>query len=156
MLESDPQARLDGLNCQIPDDFPEMSGERKADFLIDILGPWYASYYATWFRYANAKPNCVCVLRYSELRTDPARTLMRAVAHAGLARTRKQCRAALDQVWAVRNEYRFNKGEDGRGARYFTPEHIARLERILGAYSHLAPHRDDLLTSGRSGIAQAV
>jgi hypothetical protein len=156
MLESDPEARKDGLNCQIPDDFPSMTAARKADFLLDILGPWYGSYFATWFRYASEAPNRVCVLHYSELRADPVRTLMRAVAHAGLARTREQCRIALDQAWAVRDECRFNKGEDGRGARYFTPEHIARLERILGAYSHLAPHRDELLSFTRPALAQAV
>jgi hypothetical protein len=39
MLESDPESRKDGLNCLIPDDFPEMAQTRKADFLIDILGP---------------------------------------------------------------------------------------------------------------------
>ena len=155
MLEGDPQARLDGLNCLIPVDFTAMMPERKADFLIDILGPWYVSFFASWFRYAAQAPSQVRILSYREFREDPARALMRAVAHAGLARTREQCRAALDETWNIRGECRFNKGEEGRGAQYFSPEQIARLDRMLSAYSHLAPHRDELLALGQP-LAQAV
>lgn len=155
MLESDPQARKEGLNCLIPDDFAMMTAERKADFLVDILGPWYASFFATWFRYAAEAPSQVRILSYREFREDPVRTLMRAVAHAGLGRTREQCRAALDKTWGIRGECRFNRGEEGRGALYFSPDHIARLDRMLGAYSHLAPHRDELLSLGQP-LAQAV
>src|ERR1700722_10242329 len=48
MLESEETALRDGLNCLFPANFPTLSRERKADFLVDILAPWYASYYATW------------------------------------------------------------------------------------------------------------
>ena len=156
MLESDPQARMDGLNCLIPENFIEMSLGMKADFLVDILGPWYASFFASWFCYAARRPERVCILRYREFREKPVETLMRAVAHAGLARPREVCRAAFDAAWDARRECRFNKGEEGRGARYFTPEHIARLRRMLGAYSNLAPHMDELLSFEEEAFAQAV
>lgn len=41
-----------GINCTIPVDFRQMPADRKADFMIDVVGPWYAGYYATWMDYA--------------------------------------------------------------------------------------------------------
>jgi hypothetical protein len=156
MLESDPESLKEGLNGPIPEHFRELSGEAKADFLIDMLGPWYVGYYATWMRYAAGNPERVCVLRYGEFRSDPARALMRAVAHSRLARTRAQCQAALDRAWGERERYRYNKGEEGRGARYFAPRHIERLARMIGAYPHLAPHAEELLAFAPSPLARAV
>jgi hypothetical protein len=156
MLEADSEARRDGLNCLIPADFPEMPHEARADFMVDIVAPWYASFFATWFAYAKASPARVCMLRYREFRADPVAALMRATAHAGLARTRQQCRAALDKTWIIRGECRYNKGEEGRGAHYFTAEQIERLSRMLNAYSHLAPHREELLALEAPVLAQAV
>src|SRR6201999_2542811 len=98
-------------NCLIPENFPELSTAAKADFVIDMLGPWYASFFATWIRYAEEKPDRALILRYGEFKTDPVRTLMRALSHARLPRTPAQCRAALDLAWKERDECRYNKAE---------------------------------------------
>src|ERR1700744_4404698 len=42
MLEKDPAARAEGLNCQIPSDFLSFDRARKLDFMIDVIAPWYA------------------------------------------------------------------------------------------------------------------
>ncbi len=156
MLESDPQALQDGLNCIIPDDFPALSREAKADFLVDILGPWYASYFASWFAYAAEAPERVCILSYDDFRADPADVLKRALAHAGVPRSRAVCEAALAKAWSVRDECRYNKAESGRGARAFSPAHIARLARMLGAYRVLAPHMDALLHGSYAVLPKAI
>jgi hypothetical protein len=156
MLMKDEEARKDGLNCRIPENFHLLPDARKADFLIDIISPWYASYFATWTEYADANPDRVCILTYDEFTADPAGTLMRAVAHAGLPRTREHCQQAIETVWKVRNDYRFNKGESGRSASYFTAEHIERLGRMLDYYPALANQRDELLGKIPFVIAKAA
>jgi hypothetical protein len=145
MLENDPEARKDGLNCLIPDNFPEFTREAKADFLVDIIAPWYASYYASWIGYDAERPGAVCMLQYDDFRADPAGELARALAHAGVPRARPICESALAKAWSVRDECRYNKAEAGRGARYFSPAHVARLRRMLGTYRVLGPHIDALL-----------
>jgi hypothetical protein len=151
MLMKDPAAMLDGLNCRIPENFRHFSHEKKADFLIDILGPWYASYFATWMEYAQDDPSAVCVLTYREFCEDPAGTLQRAVAHVGLPRSHEECSKALDKVWERRDQFRFNKGQtEGRSGGYFSPDHIARLGRMLDFYPILAAHRAELLDTGES------
>ncbi|HVU21534.1 MAG TPA: sulfotransferase domain-containing protein [Rhizomicrobium sp.] len=156
MLETDPEARKDGLNCQIPENFPDLPSQTKANFLVDIMGPWYASFFATWVRYEDEYPDRALILRYSEFKSDPVQTLARALSHSRLPRSPALCRAALDKAWSERDLCRYNKGEEGRGARYFTPDHIARLRRMLGAYTHLELYEDELLSIARPALAQAV
>ncbi|MBN9532101.1 MAG: sulfotransferase domain-containing protein [Alphaproteobacteria bacterium] len=148
MLETDSVARLDGLNCRIPQNFTDMPRADKADFIVDILGPWYASFFATWFAYAEQSPERVCFLTYDEFRADPAETLARALAHAGVEQPQEVCEQALETVWEKRADFRFNKGETGRGLSYFSSQQIDRLRRQLGHYEILAPHIEMLLRAG--------
>jgi hypothetical protein len=114
------------------------------------------SFFATWIRYANVSPSRVRIISYRDFHADPARALMRAVVHAGLARTRAQCLAAIEKTWGLRGEVRFNRGEEGRGEQYFSVEQIERLERVLDGYSHLAPLKGELLALSRPALARAV
>lgn len=155
MVGKDPNLPM-GLSFLVPTRFPSMTHEEKADLMIDMAGPWYVNYFATWMRYIQSDPDRVCVLHYHDFKSDPAAVLEKALAHARLPRSREQCQAALDSVWEERNDYRFNKGERGRGDRYFTPAHIARLERMLGHYEILAPLTDELLGRGAFAAAEAA
>jgi hypothetical protein len=145
MIETDEDARRDGLNCEIPDDFPARSKAQKADFLIDIMGPWYASYYATWLGYAKSEPDRVLVLRYADFKSDSVQTLSQILAHSGLGRPYAECKDAIDTAWRERDELRFNKGEKGRGKGYFSDDHIARLSRMLSHYPAADALKDELL-----------
>jgi hypothetical protein len=147
MLDTDAGARLEGLNCLIPQNFLAMSAEDKADFVIDVLGPWYASYFATWLDYAKQSPDRVCVLTYAEFCETPAATLAKALAHAGIPRTHEQCQQALNRVWQERGKFRFNQGQSGRGGSYFNAEQISRIARMVSHYGQIAPWRDQLLAA---------
>ena len=126
------------LNAQVPDHFVDMDKKAKGDFLIDMFGPWYASYYASWFTCAEEVPERVLVLDYDAFRTDPAATLERLLAHSGVPRSREQCAVALEAVWEGRTSFRFNRGISGRGAERFTADQIERLKRQLSYYPNLA------------------
>ncbi len=145
MLANEPEARLEGLNCRIPRAYAEMTRERQADFLIDILGPWYASYFATWLAYAEDSPGRVCVLHYDAFVADPAAALRTALAHSGMERSAKVCRGAIAENWEDRGAMRFNKGVSGRGHEYFSQAQIGRLERMLAYYDLPAARREVLV-----------
>jgi hypothetical protein len=134
MLENDPAARTEGLNCAIPEGFLTMSRDDKADFLTDILAPWYASYFASWLDFAADSPERVCVLTYRDFLANPAAALHAALAHARLAQPLIVCQAAVNKVWKERLEHRFNHGVEGRGRRYFSTSRIARMARLLSHY----------------------
>ena len=144
MLDADPVARADGLNCLIPHDFVSLSREEKADFMVDIVAPWYASYFATWKDYADAAPQTVCVQRYADFVANPVGAVHGALLHAGFRTPREKCEAAAELVWGKRDKYRFNKGVAGRGREYFSPAHLERLARMLSIYKQLKPWMGEL------------
>jgi hypothetical protein len=145
MLDGDSASPDNWLNIRLPPHYAAMEEEARGDFLVDMMGPWYASYFATWLEYAAAAPDRVCLVRYDDFRADPAATLEAMLAHAGLARSRSECRMALDAVWEERGQFRFNRGVSGRGRTRFSPAQIARLERQLAFYPGLAGWRDALI-----------
>ena len=134
MLDREPGALRQGLNCAIPAEWPNWEDARKADFMIDILAPWYASFYATWLDYAGRKQNPVCLLRYADFLADPASVLEKLLRHAGLKAMRSDCEDIIDAIWADRLQLRFSQGLEGRAVGYFRAEHRARLERTLSHY----------------------
>ena len=146
MLESDETALRDGLNCLFPANFLSLTRERKADFLVDILAPWYASYCATWLDYAVQSPERICVLRYEELLPEPDLALEKALSHAGVPRPHDICHAAIEGAWEERHNLRFNRGEQGRGRTYFSWRHIARIAQMLSYYPVLDGMNDLLLS----------
>jgi hypothetical protein len=145
MLEGD-QCSDNWVNCQLPANFISMNDDDKADFLIDILAPWYASYFATWLSYAEESPDRVCVLRYRDFLDDSAGTLQAALRHAGIERSRDECQRAIDVTWRERRLHRFNRGVEGRGHARFKKHHIERLETMLFRHYGLSKYRDDLLS----------
>jgi hypothetical protein len=145
MLDSDEEARKDGLNCHIPLNFPELPAEAKADFMIDVVGPWYVNYYAGWLDYAARRPDGLLVLDYQDLHDEPETVLQTVVAHMGCPRTLEDCMIASSYVWKNRGEYRYNKGELGRGRKYFTPAHVDRLALLMRHYPILEAYKGELL-----------
>jgi hypothetical protein len=144
MLERS-SAQHQGINCTIPADFRDMPADRKADFLVDIVGPWYAGYYATWLDYARQKPGRVCALAYADFVNQPAATLETLLLHAGIPRTQAQCQAAIDAVWKERAGHRFNEGVEGRSHQYFSIRHFERIGRMLSYYPSTVLSRAELV-----------
>lgn len=145
MLESDDEALRQGLNCHIPSGFRFLSRNAKADFLIDILGPWYMNFYAGWLAYAAASPGRVHIIAFRELMDDPVATVAQCLVHVGLPATSQAIDTAVQYAWEKRQNLRFNRGESGRGALYFRPTHLHRLARMLGHYRELDAYRGDIL-----------
>jgi len=146
MLEPDPLSPDNWLNIRLPENYLSLAQEGKGDFLVDMMGPWYASYFATWLDYAAQAPERVLMLDYDRFRADPATALERLLDHSCLPRSRRECQDALDGVWQDRSIYRYNKGVSGRAGVRFTPAQIARLGRQVDFYPALAPIRDMLIS----------
>ena len=145
MVEASDDPQDHAINCLIPADFARMPDGEKADFLIDLIAPWYVSYYATWRSYLANAPAGACILRYTEFLADPGGELARALEFAGLPRDRETCRKAIESTWSERAIFRFNQGVAGRGAGYFTRAQLERLRRMLSLYPQLDDWRADLL-----------
>lgn len=145
MLRADPQSPDNWLNLRLPPHYAAMDEAEQSDFLVDMMGPWYASYFATWMEYADQAPQRVCVLDYGDFKRDPVTALETMLAHAGLARPRAECESALQSVWEERASFRFNQGISGRGRARFSAAQHTRLQRQLAFYPGLAGMADRLI-----------
>ena len=56
------------------------------------MGPWYASYFATWLAFADEAPGCVLILNYDDFRTDPVTVLENCWHIHGCRAARKNAR----------------------------------------------------------------
>lgn len=140
-----PESRAENISGVVPDAFPTFSSACKADFMIDMIGPWYINYFATWLTYAAQHPAAVLVLHFSSWLADPLGTLQLCLEHAGVPKPEAVCSAALDGCWKERGELRFNKGAAGRGRSYFTTAHIERLAHLMDNFPILGNYRAELL-----------
>jgi hypothetical protein len=145
MLEPDPLMPNNWLNLIVPSHYSSLDDEAKSDFLVEMMAPWYASYFATWADYAVRAPDRVLVLSYDALRADPIAVLQSLLLHSGLPRSPDRCRAALGVAWEERAHYRFNKGVSGRGRIRFNSRQIAQLQRQLDFYPELDAWREALI-----------
>lgn len=144
-LEDQPLRPDKWLNIKVPSGYPAFSAERKGDFIIELIAPWYVSFFSTWWDYAK-KDARVLFLDYDDFRTDPAANLERLLTHSHVPRSRQQCQAALDEVWGERAVFRFNKGISGRGETRFTPAQMDRLRRMIAYYADLEPIAERLIS----------
>lgn len=147
MLETDPVARAQCLNCVVPDSFVELSHAQKAHFILDVIAPWYASYFASWKSFVDEAAEQVCVLRYQDFCRSPENSIQMALAHAGFAVSRDACTEALGKVWPRRNDFRYNKGTVGRAKSYFDARQLAEIARKLSHYPQLKEWAPDLMGS---------
>jgi hypothetical protein len=145
MLNAEPITPELWVNSLIPENFATLDPGTQADFIVDIMAPWYASYFATWLDYAAHYPKRVCVLRYRDFKRDPVTTLRLLLAHSGIESSDYMCRRAVEIAWKERAQLRFNMGEQGRGATRFHGGHIAHLETMLFRHYDLSVFRGDLL-----------
>ena len=74
MLEDGPLLPEKWLNMRVPQNYPALDAAARADFVIDMMAPWYMSYFSTWLEYAWGNDH-VLVLDYEGFRADPATTL---------------------------------------------------------------------------------
>lgn len=131
MLDTEGVSPAHWINAAIPVRFVDWDFSRRADFMIDVIVPWYASYFATWLDYHRQAPKRVCVLRFDDLVEDPASVLEVLLAHSRIVRPYKACELATNTAWQERNENRFNKGEQGRGITMLSTAQKRRIERLL-------------------------
>jgi hypothetical protein len=147
MLDCDHLSSDNWINLQVPPHFTAMTTGEKGDFLIQMMAPWYVSYFSTWLAYAREAPGRVLLLDYDGFRADPVAALQSILDHSRLPQSRDACARALEAVWEDRASFRYNQGVSGRGHGRFSMLQIARLKRQLAFYPDLVPMADWLIPS---------
>lgn len=117
--------------------FRELSEERRKDYFVRNMGPWYVRYYASWLVAARDEALPVRFLEYERFRADAAATLREVLDFQGLAVRDEAIAGALAQAGRERTSLRFRKGVSGRGRELFGEERLGWLRELTGAYPGL-------------------
>jgi hypothetical protein len=145
MIEDDPQMPI-GFSFLLPPGFAAMPAPRRADILIDVMGPWYAQFYASWKAFAEAAPDRVLFTDYRDFCSDPADVLEQVLAHARAPQSFVRCEQAIATVWQERALFRCNRERPHHQAAPFTAAQLLRLERFVSYYATLDDWHDFLVT----------
>ena len=105
------------------------SDEEMADYLIDMVVPWYINFYVSWQDFPQRLQ-----LTYEQVRSDTAGCLEEIVSVARLNMSIQDIELAIEE--AMNKPIRLNKGVSGRGAS-FTDEHRQRAARYAAYYPHV-------------------
>ena len=122
------------FNAFIPytDQFLQLDHSRQLDMIVDVLMPWFFSFYVTWHdacRFGNCPASW---LTYEQFLADKPGAIMAILAKHGIHRTREQVQGACDACNSDRN--RVNKGVAGRGRQELSDDQLARLRAMADYY----------------------
>jgi hypothetical protein len=115
----------------IPVDFQSWNKERKINFIIDFILPWYANFISCWAEYSGP----MLTLTYGEAMKNPGETIGRIASAAGLVVSAADIERAMAPLDAETT--RFNVGRVGRGFEMLSRAQVARIRQMFSYYSSI-------------------
>ena len=116
------------LSFDVDDSLLRRDRAAQLDALIDIVGPWYAGFYAGWVRADIDK----LWLSYADVVADPSVSVGKVLDYYGIDRAPYAIERATRQ--ARGGQVRFNVGRGGRGREFLSTAQRDRLRRLAGHF----------------------
>lgn len=118
------------------DAFRAGSPDEQMDMIIDLYGPWYFAFAASWEEVDAEKTHPVHFLRYEDMIADEPAVFADALTFLDSSLDRAAIDAALAEVYGgPKTVYRFNVGKSGRGRDELTK---GQLDRLVTLGRHFA------------------
>lgn len=119
----------------LPEDFLNWEDDRRYDYMICFMLPWYLKFFKSWLRYENFAAAWV---RYEDFSRDNLATLRQVVAQLGLDPSDPSLQEKQDPGERLTRR-RFNKGVSGRGRENLTARQWQRIEEMVALFEIPAP-----------------
>ena len=124
-----PMAYMDELS------WTSLSPSEKLSFVVDMVVPWYFSFYCGWMTSPLLNTGRVHVSTYERLRENPVGALTDILAFLGETRGEDELRKSL--AACERKKTRKNKGICGRGRSELTTQQMDTIRNYAGYYRGL-------------------
>lgn len=121
------EERIVGPTAYIPKDYFRWTDTEKTEFIIDMMIPWYFSFYVGWLDCQSA-----AWVDYDDLVTDPMATLLKASDTLDLNLTRSDIQSALDG--ASQQFTKKGTAQRGRGEQLLTKAQKDRIRKFASYY----------------------
>jgi hypothetical protein len=120
---------LDIPQAYVPRNFRSLTAEQQYDYIIDLIVPWYASFFASWSEYEGPAIR----LRYKELVQNFPGAIERILRAIGFGASPGEIETALTKVNPT--EKRFNVGRIGRGMESLSGPQIERIRQQFSFFA---------------------
>lgn len=131
--------RLDNLPAVYPPgDFLTFSPSRQLDFVIDMVIPWYITYYVSWCQAEKQKQIEFLWVVYEELVADWGTGIRRILDFFGMQKPDVAIARAIETTRAEPKERtRLNVGVPGRAHALLSDSQRERIVRLTQYYPHV-------------------
>jgi len=119
----------------IDQEFLGYDNERQLQFIIDMILPWYFSFYVSWCQAEGLTAENKLLVNYDELLRDTQGTLGKILEYLGESRSPAEIERAMAQ--AKRKDTVKNKAVIGRGNIMLNELHKAKIRELRQYYSHI-------------------
>lgn len=121
----------------VDETFFELSEKKQIDMVIDMIVPWFFSFYASWFTFLQQSDHKnVFIVSYEEMKKDTHKTLQKILSQLNLSCTDDELKRAIEGSDSGSNFTRKNKAIIGRGSSLST-EQRERILKFAGYYPHI-------------------
>ena len=141
MLEKDKEQGIvarDDFVLQSHTSYHEMTPEERRWHLVHVAPVWYSRFYSYWIRYSDE-----CIERsiklplwtkFDELKDRPISLLSKIARHVDPKHeySKKEVTAAHRKSVDSKKQLRFNKGQSGRGAKFFNDAEQETILKLMG------------------------
>ena len=103
--------------------------------IVDLVVPWYFSFYVSWKEAVRKGACSVAWLSYEDFIANRKITLRQILDYCGIPATDQEIERALDAVDV--NDSRFNRGISGRGERRLNERQKQRIVRFARYYPRI-------------------
>lgn len=114
------------------DEFYKLDEKQQLDFIIELGVPWYINFYVSWVSACEEGAVIPLWLTYDEVVKDKNVTLKRIAEFIGVNKSEEEIARSIQAVG--KNNVRFNKGVEGRGAQILTEGQIQRIKDFTRFY----------------------
>lgn len=138
-LLSEGLERMPGIHA--PEGFSQFARTEQYDCIIDLLIPWYITFYVSW-KYAECHHSIDLMwIDFNEVTGNTAHTVRRIGEFYGMEFEDRDIEAAIDRVRAYpRSDNRLNKGVRGRGREELSLAQLERINRYTEHYPDIDFH----------------
>jgi hypothetical protein len=123
----------------VPAEFATWPREQRLDFVVQLIAPWYASFFASWFSAKRDGEIEFHWVGYEDLFADPVATLEGILEYLKVDRPREKIVGTIESI--SKQQTRFNVGIVGRGAAAFTLEQRLQIQHLFSYHPTLSFER---------------
>lgn len=110
---------------------------RQYDMVIDLLVPWYLSFFVSWTRVKEQKLLDTLWVSYEEMMGDKVEAFTKVCDFYDIPATEATIKKAISAIEGDKRRSNFNVGKVGRGKAELSEAQVNRIRRMAGYYEDI-------------------